>query len=129
MTRYLTVEEVIKINGKVLGGSAQLRDPDLLEAAVGRPMASAFGEDAYPGITEKAAALFHSLINNHAFVDGNKRTATVAVIFFLEENGFRVIWEASAALDFILEIAQGRQDVPRIAAWLQSNIEPLLPSE
>jgi death-on-curing family protein len=63
-----------------------LRDRGLLESALNRPFQSAFGEDAYPNILEKAAALFHSLVANHCFIDGNKRTAVVAVQMFLVAN-------------------------------------------
>jgi death-on-curing protein len=77
MTRYIDVQVVLRINGKILGGEPALRDHHVLESAAARPMASAFGEDAYPTLLEKAAALFHSLVLNHPFVDGNKRTAVV----------------------------------------------------
>jgi len=76
--RYLTVEEVLEINAEVMGGKHTLRDRGLLESAVARPQASAFGVDAYPDLASKAAALLHSLILNHAFVDGNKRTAVLS---------------------------------------------------
>jgi death-on-curing protein len=125
LTRYLTSEEAIKINGEVLGGTSLLRDRGMLESAVSRPMASAFGEDAYPTTIEKAAALLHSLILNHPFVDGNKRTATVAVVYFLEQNGFCVTWEPPDALNFLLGVAQGQHNVPAIAAWLANNTEPM----
>lgn len=68
MTRYLTIDEVLVINEEVLGGEILLRDKGLLESAVARPMASAFGEDAYPSLFEKAAALLDSLSRNHPFV-------------------------------------------------------------
>ncbi len=123
MTRYLTADEVERINGMVLGGQSALRDRALLESAVARPASSAFGEDAYPTTLDKAAALLHSLVLNHPFVDGNKRTATVAMIYFLERNGLRVTWEPAEALDFILEVAQGQHDVPAIVAWLADNTE------
>jgi death-on-curing protein len=71
--RYLTVEEVLEINSEVMGGGHALRDLGLLESAVARPQASAFGIDAYPDLASKAAALLHSLVLNHAFVDGNNR--------------------------------------------------------
>jgi death-on-curing protein len=65
-----------------------VRDRRLIESAVGRPFQSAFGEDIYPTATEKGVALFHSLVANHAFVDGNKRTAVTALDHFLLANGF-----------------------------------------
>jgi death-on-curing family protein len=128
--RYLTLSELIYINGKVLNnakilaGTQQIRDIGLLEAAVARPAASAFGEDAYPALNEKVAALLHSLTRNHPFTDGNKRTATVATIFMFEVNGQCVAWQPKAALTKILDLAEGRCDVPQAAEWF-----PLRPCE
>jgi death-on-curing protein len=123
--RYLNVVELIIINEELIGGRSQVRDVDLLESAVLRPMTSAFGEDAYPTIHDKAAALFHSLSRNHAFVDGNKRTSVVATILFLQLNGYTVTWDAHEALDFVLKIAQGETDWTVIADWLRTNSTPM----
>lgn len=125
MTDYLEADEIIKLNAKVLGGTAALRDRGLLESAAGRPRASAFGEDAYPTLPEKAAALLHSLARNHPFVDGNKRTATLAMMSFLELNQVRPKWDREEALEFIVEVAEGKHDVPAIARWLEVNTEPI----
>ncbi|MCU0482241.1 MAG: type II toxin-antitoxin system death-on-curing family toxin [Anaerolineae bacterium] len=122
--RYLNVVELIIINEELIGGKSQLRDVDLLESAVLRPMTSAFGEDAYVTIHDKAAALFHSLSRNHAFVDGNKRTSVLATILFLELNGYTVTWDAEQALEFVLQIAQGATDWEVISEWLQANSKP-----
>jgi death-on-curing protein len=121
VTVYLTADEVVRINSILLAGMGQLRDKGLLESAVGRPMASAFGQDAYPTVVYKASALLHSLVLNHPFVDGNKRTATVSAIYFLEHNGYTVRWKPDEALSFIVEIAEGKHDVSAIAAWLAAN--------
>src|ERR1700739_1476209 len=74
--------------GTASPGPGGVRDGGLLESAVARPFHSAFGEDAYPTIFEKAVALFHSLNSNHPFQDGNKRTAVIAVGHFLLANGY-----------------------------------------
>jgi death-on-curing family protein len=74
--------------GTALPGPGGVRDGGLLESAVARPFHSAFGEDAYPTTFEKAVALFHSLIANHPFQDGNKRTAVIALNHFLLANGY-----------------------------------------
>lgn len=103
--RYLTVEEVLEINAEVMGGGHTLRDLGLLESAVARPQASAFGVDAYPDLASKAAALLHSLVLNHAFVDGNKRTAVLSTLVFLDLNGYVVRWDQQEALDFVLRLA------------------------
>jgi death on curing protein len=101
--RYLTLSEVIYINGRILNnpqimtGKQKVRHLELLEAAVARPSASAFGEDAYPTLAEKAAALLHSVARNHPFTDGNKRTATLSALMMLAANGQRVTWAREQA--------------------------------
>jgi death-on-curing protein len=123
--RYLTLDELIYINEqlpdrihKILKGKQRVRDMALLEAAVLRPTTSAFGEDAYPTPQEKAAALLHSLARNHPFADGNKRTATIGIIFMLEVNGLCVAWKPEDALAHIVTIAEGKLSVQDFAAWL-----------
>lgn len=125
MILYLTLENVLRINAKVLGSEFRLRDIGLLESALARPMASAFGEDAYPTLFHKAAALLDSLSRNHPFVDGNKRTATLATVAFLEINGYEANWDASEALQFILAVAQGQHSIEVIADWLKNNVDSL----
>lgn len=123
--RYLTYSELIFINGKVLNdeqimlGKQKVRDIDLLLAAEARPQASAFGQDAYPTLREKAAALMHSIARNHPFKDGNKRTATVAMLLMLEVNGQRVVWQPDEALLMIIDVAEGHQEMMVFADWLQ----------
>lgn len=121
MTRFLNIVELMIINEELIGKQSRLRDVDMLEAAVERPTSSAFGQDAYPTVIDKAAAFFHSLTRNHAFVDGNKRTSTVALIVFLQLNGYQPTWQAEDALNFILEVATGQHNVPAIAQWLTNN--------
>jgi death on curing protein len=123
-TRYLTISELIYINGtvlnnpQILSGKQQIRDIALLEAAAARPSSSAFGQDAYPTLPEKVAALCHSIARNHPFTDGNKRTATVAAVFMLKVNGFNVVWNQEEALSTIVSMAEGRRDVASFAEWL-----------
>ena len=87
MTRYLTVEQALRIARAAVGGPIYVRDIGLLEAAVHRPRASVLGQDAYPDLLTKAAALLHSLARNHPLVDGNKRLAWLATYVFLAKNG------------------------------------------
>lgn len=128
--RYVTISELIYINGVLLKrqdiatGKQKIRDIELLQAAVARPEASAFGTDAYPMLREKAAALLHSLARNHPFTDGNKRTATVGVVFMLEVNGEAVAWTQDDALTMILRVAEGKAEVDEIAAWLPLTNNP-----
>ncbi len=102
-----------------LAGSGGIRDVGLIESACMRPQATAFGEDAYPSIWEKAAALLQSLACNHGFVDGNKRTAWMAVTVFLEVNGHPLdaVLDEDEAEEFVLAVATGTmRDVPAIAS-------------
>lgn len=116
--RYLTAEQVIRIN-EVEVGPNLLADFGLVDAAVQRPMQSAFGQDAYPGIHEKAAALFHSLVKNHAFIDGNKRTAVIALGVFYLLNGWKLVAEQGQIVDLALGVAEGTIDVVTLAATLK----------
>ena len=85
-------------------------------------MATAFGEDAYPTIHEKAAALLHSLARNHALVDGNKRLAFAGTIAFLGMNGLRLTFTNDEAYDLVIAVATGQlDDVPAIAAPLTAG--------
>lgn len=116
--RYLTVDEVLEINAEVLGGTHALRERGLLESALARPQASGFGVDAYPDIYSKTAALLHSLILNHPFVDGNKRTAVLAALVFADLNGYAVHWDQQEALEFVLAIAKHEIGIPQIVERL-----------
>jgi death-on-curing protein len=131
--RYLTLSELIYINGRILGnakimtGKQKVRDVDLLDAAVARPAASAFGADAYPTLHDKAAALLHSVARNHPFTDGNKRTAAIGALFMLEVNGACVTWDREEALAQIVEAAEGRLDWETLGAWLPTHPCPPTP--
>jgi len=126
MIRYPTTSELIFINGRLMNdaaiqtGKQKIRDIDLLQAAELRPQASAFGEDAFQTLPEKAAALLHAIARNHPFKDGNKRTATVAALFLLGINGYAVNWMAQSALDRIVALAEGQQTLERFSTWLSS---------
>jgi death on curing protein len=121
--RYLTLSELIYINGrvvnnpKIMSGKQEVRDLVLLDAAVERPMTSAFGEDAYPTLNDKVAALFHSIARNHPFVDGNKRTAAVAAVFMFAVNGKRIVWDQEEALEIIVAVAENRRGFEELAMW------------
>lgn len=123
-THYLTPAELYVAAEQSLGRKPDVRDRHLLRSAAARPMLHAFGEEAYPTLLDKAAALMHSLAAHHLFYDGNKRTATRATILFLERNGLQPTWDADTIYQFVLEIAQDKHDVPAIADWLASHTEP-----
>jgi len=117
---YLTLPELLHIAGRVLGPDYAVRDYGLLDAALARPQATAFGKDAYPDLDAKAAALLHSIARNHALIDGNKRLALAAVIAFYGLNGRRLTFTNDAAYDLVIAVASGQLDtVDEIAAALR----------
>jgi death-on-curing protein len=112
----LTLEELLVVAERALGQAPVVRDIGLLESAVARPRATAFGADAYASLEERAAAFVHSLVRNHALIDGNKRLGLSGLIVLLGVNGRRLTWTNDEAYEFIVEIAEGRlDDVPAIA--------------
>jgi death-on-curing protein len=123
-TRYLTPAEIYAIAEEALGRKPDVRDRHLLRSAAARPTLHHFGEDAYPTLLDKAAALLHSLAAHHLFYDGNKRAAARVTTVFLQQNGLEPTWDAADAYQFILEVAQNRHDVPEIARWLAANTRP-----
>ncbi len=113
---YLTLEDLLGFVRRLEIGP--VRDLGLLDSAVVRPMSSAFGEDAYPTLTLKAAALLHSIVTNHALVDGNKRLGWLATTVFVDTNGEPVELADDDAFRLVLAIAEGSLDVEDIAALL-----------
>ncbi|HEY5822361.1 MAG TPA: type II toxin-antitoxin system death-on-curing family toxin [Propionibacteriaceae bacterium] len=104
---FLTLAEVLVVAGRTLDAEVQVRDAGLLESAVARPQTTVFGEDAYPTLHAKAAALLHSLARNHALVDGNKRLALAATLTFLGVNGLQLTMSNDEAYDFVIAVATG----------------------
>ncbi len=107
---YLTAPELIHIANRVLDGDVTVRDYGLLESATARPRATMFGTDAYETVEEKAAALLHSLVRNHALIDGNKRLALAATIAFLGVNGRRMTLSNDQAYELVIEVATVKLD-------------------
>jgi death on curing protein len=121
VTRYLTVEQGLRIARAAVGGPIDVRDVGLLESAVHRPRASVLGQDAYPDLFVKAGALLHSLARNHPLMDGNKRLAWLATWVFLAKNGTVLDPEDDAAYELVVDVAAGAiDDVDEIAAVLAS---------
>jgi death on curing protein len=116
VTVYLTLEDVL---GYVERSGWVLRDPGLLDAAIHRPQSSLFGRDAYPTLAEKSAALLHSLAQNQALLDGNKRLAIVCVDVFVNVNDHRVTASEDALFDLMIDLAKGLDDVPEVARRLE----------
>ena len=120
--RYLDLDDVLAI--AEIAGLGPVRDVGLLGSAVARPQQSAFGEDAYPTLWEKAAALLHSVGNNHALVDGNKRLAWITTRTFLRLNGQA---ERRIATDdivqFVLDVVTSTMTINEIAERLRELAE------
>jgi death on curing protein len=110
-----------KLSIDSFGGSHAIRDSGLLESAIARPFQSFDGQDLYPSVFEKAAALAESLIVNHPFVDGNKRTGTVAMIAFLQENNLQMTIDQEGLYNFIVSISTGEIKFEEIVQWLKAN--------
>lgn len=122
--KYLTTEDVLLLHHLSIeksGGSHGLRDAGLLDAAVHRPQATFAGEDLYPSLFDKAGALCHSLIKNHAFVDGNKRTSLLSSMTFLELNGYIFDCGQDELVEFGLKIDNENVSPDGIASWLRSH--------
>jgi len=117
---YLTVEDLLQIAAGVIGEVAG-RDAGLLAAAAGRPQLTVYGDDAYPTHEEKAAALLHSLVRNHALVDGNKRLAWAATRVFCILNGRDLAYTVDEAEHLMLAAATGELDVPQMARWIRDH--------
>jgi death-on-curing protein len=110
---YLDLEDLLTLARAL--GVGPVRDVGLLDAAVSRPRSSAFGRDAYPTLTLKAAALLHSLVRNHALIDGNKRLAWLALTVFLDLNGLAIEMTDDAAFELVMDAAEGKADLQEIA--------------
>jgi death-on-curing protein len=121
VTRYLTTEQALWIARRAVGGSVDVRDLGLLDAAVHRPRASVLGQDAYPELLTKAAALLHSLARNHPLIDGNKRLAWLATYVLCAKNGLELDPSDDAAYELVVAVAAGEiDDIGEIAQTLRS---------
>jgi len=119
---YLRTEEVLRLVAPdAIGSAIEVRDFGLLHAAVNRPRATVFGQDAYPDLWTKAAALLHSIALNHPPVDGNKRLAWHTSVVFLALNGGDIAVDDDTAYDFVISVASGDlNDVEKIAERLRA---------
>ena len=118
----LTPQQLLFIHYRLIattGGSHGVRDVGALQAAAARPAATFDGDDLYPGIFAKAAALFESLIGNHPFVDGNKRTAIAAAGVLLRRNGFRLETSQDELYRFTMAMATGSAGMKEAEEWLR----------
>ncbi|MBW7452567.1 type II toxin-antitoxin system death-on-curing family toxin [Paenibacillus sepulcri] len=126
MTTFLTKEEIISAHYFMMkkmndADQAGVKDHGLLESAVHRPQQSVFGEDAYRNLYDKAAALLESLVKNHCFHNGNKRTAYLVTKSFLMLNGKHLRMEREYAVEFIVDIAKGICSLETVAYILKEH--------
>jgi death-on-curing protein len=122
---YLDLTDLVAVGKAVLPRPMEVRDWGLVESALARPRATVFGEEAYPSVFDKAAALLLSLVTNHPLVDGNKRVGFTAAALFLRKNGFVLRFEQDEAYDFVISVADGtRREVADVAAVLAGWAEP-----
>lgn len=123
--RYITLDEVMRLHALVIertGGASGLRDRGALESAVAQPMHTFGGEDLYPSLTAKAAALAHSLVGNHPFVDGNKRVGHAAMEAFLMLNGYEVEADVDEQEALFLRLAAGEVRREALESWLAAHV-------
>lgn len=126
--RYLSLAEVIELHRRVVaqsGGAAEIRDLGGIESAIAQPQMTFAGQELYPTIAAKAAAICFSLVLNHPFVDGNKRIGHAAMETFLLLNGFEIKVPVENAEQTFLSLAAGELTREAFLRWVESNIHPI----
>ncbi|MFD2616406.1 type II toxin-antitoxin system death-on-curing family toxin [Terrilactibacillus laevilacticus] len=126
MVRFISDKEIIFLNALMInkyspGEQKGVKDEKLLDSALKRPQSSVFGQDAYPSIFEKAAALFSSVCQNHGFHNANKRTGFAATFLFLKLNGFILDTNETEAEEYTLFVVNKKPPIKTIAQWLKRN--------
>jgi death-on-curing protein len=125
VTLYLSIDQVLEIHAyqiRRFGGSPGLGDRGALEAAVGRPQMTFGGEDLYPEIAAKAAALMYSLVMNHPFVDGNKRVGAHAALLFIRANEMEPEITPAELTEATLALARGDLSAEALTIWLRQRV-------
>ena len=123
--RYLTVAELIAIHEMVIaqtGGSPGIRDHGTLQSAAAQPQMSWSGQDLYPSLEEKGAALCYSLVRNHPFVDGNKRISHAAMEIVLLLNGRSIVAEVDDSEQMMLRLAASEASREELVQWLRTRL-------
>ncbi len=123
--RYLTLGEVLELYRQIMeiaGGAIGIRDLSGLESALAQPRQTFGGKELYPTLAEKAAALGHSLVQNHPFVDGNKRTAHAAMEVFLLLNGHEIAASVEEQERVMLGVASGTMERSQFLKWMSSHV-------
>src|SRR5688572_26566256 len=123
--RYLTVAEVLELHQRLIrqsGGSHGVRDLEGLESAVGQPHQTFGGEELYPSLAEKAAAIGFALIQNHSFIDGNKRVGHAALEMTLLLNGYELVANVDEQERIILGVASGAITRDQLTSWVKAHM-------
>lgn len=107
---------------KEFGGADGIRDRGLVDATISRPFQTFDGQELYPSAIEKAAAVIESVLNNHPFVDGNKRTGYVLLRLILLNNNLDITATQAEKYDFVIRIANGTDKFEQIKSWLEKNV-------
>jgi death-on-curing protein len=121
---FLEMNDLLHIAARVIGAEPVVRDAGLLASALARPSASVFGQDAYPTIHDKAAALLLSLARNHGLVDRNKRLALGGVLAFYGMNGLRLTLTNAEAFELVSDVAAGDVDLTDLSTPLSESTGP-----
>ena len=121
MIDYLSYEDVVQVAAGIMD-HVVVSDAGLLASAVLRPQVTVSGEDAYPALADKAAALLHGIARNHALADGNKRLAWASARVFLLMNGHSVAYDVDDAQAIVVGVAGGDIEAPHVADWLRSRM-------
>lgn len=127
-TVFLDLEQVLVLHEDQIernGGTSGLRDITLLESAVFRPQTTFGGFHLYESLFDKAAAIMHSIILNHPFLDGNKRTGTICSLVFLKLNGRSLQVEQDELVEAALKTATKKWSMEDLAAWLEKNSQEI----
>lgn len=125
---HLTEEQIFKIHSQMIaktGGSDGVRDKGLLDSALNTPFQTFGGTELYPDIMLKAAVLCRSIVCNHPFIDGNKRTGVQAMLVFLEINHILIEYTQADLIEFGLSVASGKYGIDEIFQWLTKHYLPL----
>jgi death-on-curing protein len=125
---YLSVAQILELHALQIarfGGSSGLRERGALEAAIARPQMTFDGDDLYPDLATKAAALMHSLVQNHPFVDGNKRVGAMAAELFLQVNGQELAAGDDELTETVMGVARGELAVEALAIWIRQRLVAL----
>lgn len=127
--QYVSADDIVSIHDHIveeIGGSLGIREPGMLASVAEKPRTSFGGEELYPDIFTKAASLYEGLCNYHVFMDGNKRTAAIAMYRFLIINGYDLTATNKQLEDYTLSIAENNPDLSDVADWIKKQSKPTL---